>query len=237
MAEEIFLCSSPTPPYACTFVSATSENVVNHLLQSHIGIAQYRRRYGAAALTKLPITATILRQPVMQRQPATPALLIFLCDTCEVYFVHSRAYTEHLNNDAHAQQSAAAIDQMGEYTFEDAMIAEHTRYLVLGAPPPAAAPRHRLMINFTAPYARDPCSVTMHATTIAELKSIIDTAYGQRNHPIDWPRLWNHGLVFRYSSSGDNVSGRMVVQNDEDVARLAQKMDFGECCVGDARRV
>lgn len=230
MAEEVFLCSSPTPPYPCTFVSANSENVVQHLLQSHSGIAQYRRRYGAAALTQLPITATILPQP------ANPALPIFLCDTCQVYFVHTRAYTEHLHNDAHAQQSAADIDQMGEYTFEDAMIADHTRYLVLGAPPPAAAPRRRLMINFTAPYARDPCSVTMHATTVAELKTVIDTAYGRGNQPIDWARLWNRGLVVRYSGSGDSVSGRMVVQSDEDVALLAWRMDFGECCVGDARR-
>lgn len=248
MSDPVFLCTNPHPPYSCTHISSSRESVVDHLVASHSGIPLFRRRYGAAALTQLPIAATLLRLPDATLNAALP---VFVCDGCEVYFVHPRAFIEHLVTDAsHAEACAAEIDQLGEFNWEDLMLAEHSRHLVLGAPPArppppppqaaTAAPRlrRRLMVNFTRPYTRTPASVNLDATTttIAELTNILQCAYGQGDHDqIDWARIWHQGLVLLYSMK-EGGTGRMTVYNDVDVVELVGKMDFGECCIGDERR-
>lgn len=50
-----------------------------------------------------------------------------------MYFVHTRAYIEHLLTDAaYAQESAASIEELGFFNFEDLMLEDHSRLLVLG---------------------------------------------------------------------------------------------------------
>lgn len=255
MATPAFLCSPPMPPYACTFISTTPEAVIAHLEKDHSEIILYKRRYGRNALTRLPIAVTLNPATHNPVNGAPLGLKIFLCVGCEEYFVHGRALIEHLLEDPrHSEETAAARDDMGEYNFDDAMLAETSRVVTLGAPPVPVAPpilarqipvieappaqqlRSRLMVNFTAPYAHPSSTVILSVatTSIGEFTVALHMPYGlERN--INWDTIWRDGLVVRYAGS-DGGTGWMVVRDEDDVRALVAVMDVGECWVGDGMR-
>lgn len=235
----VFLCSPPSPPHTCTFVSPSAAAVTAHLLLSHTGISLFRRRYGAAALAQLPLPATLLSAEPPAEPPAfdLAGLPVFICTDCENYFVRRRAFLEHMTHDAaHAATSAASIEDLGEYPFEDATAQSHARILVLGVPAATAPPvvlHRRLMINYTTPHVASHCTVSVPAGThtIAALESLLQAPYEHRR--IGWDAIWAAGLVVRYTTGG--AAHRVLVKVDEDVRFLAGVLDYGECWVGDER--
>lgn len=211
---------------------------------SHPGIPLFRRRYGAAALTSLALPATIkhhdLHHHALHHQAG---IAVFICIECQHYFIRRNTFLDHMTTDAaHAETSAAAMDEIGEYPFEDALALSHARFLVLGVgadpiqppPPPQQQLHRRLMVNFTHPYLASHYTIRIDdgTCTIAALQRLLQLPY---DGPIAWGPLWAAGLVVRCTVRGGDAR-RVLVKVDEDVKELVEMLDYGECWVGDERR-
>lgn len=253
MADQIYLCTPPLPPFNCTFFAATPNIILTHLLSSplHPTVAAYRRLHGTASLALLPITATLHpRHP-----PPLTSTTIYICTACSTYFSSHTGIHQHLlSSPAHAAASTAAIDHDGEAGFHEHVRRDHGRALVLASPgvppvprpfgfhppPPAlaAAPLRHLLITFSPPYNAAATTIVVPAATMttAALSALIDDAYGAQRQPrIAWAPLWAAGLVLRIADVAGATAGR-VLRCDRDVEEVVGVMEVGECWVGERVR-